>query len=290
MRRVIIIITLAVLIIYGMTLSYAQEKTANPLYQPEDSGVVQGAVSGEYKINNEDLMGALRVKQIQNNKIQFRIYANSKPNSYAADIEGISTIENNIAIFYGEQNCRLEIKFVGDSAIVSGGNTTCRYYMGAGGGIDGVYFKKLSTNTDWRVSFAGIGPFRIGMSIADAENALGSKLVLSEDSKGCFYGYAKKGPDGLKFLVFENRVARVDIVSGDLLTSTGIKIGDTEQKIKKLYPRVQVSSHHYVEGGHYLTVYSNDNKYALVFETNGSVVNNYRAGKLPEVQWIEGCL
>jgi len=42
MRRVRIIIALLVLIINGMTLSYAQEKASNPLYQPEQPSQKEG--------------------------------------------------------------------------------------------------------------------------------------------------------------------------------------------------------------------------------------------------------
>jgi hypothetical protein len=28
---------------------------------------------------------------------------------------------------------------------------------------------------------------------------------------------------------------------------------------------------------------------AIVFETNGKTVTNFRAGRLPEVKWVEGC-
>ena len=105
--------------------------------------------SGEYYINNKNLKGKSKVEQTSNNSMSFRVYATSKPQGYTADLEGNGIITNNAAVFKGEDGCRLQIKFIdnGRKAIVSGGDETCRYYMGAGGGINGIYEKKTGAMT-----------------------------------------------------------------------------------------------------------------------------------------------
>jgi len=88
------------------------------------------------------------------------------------------------------------------------------------------------------------------------------------------------------------RIGRVDVDSGAVATSTGARIGDSEDRIKSLYPnRVTVSPHEYTDG-HYLTVESGseaDSLYRIIFETDGKRVLNYRAGTRPSVEYVEGC-
>ena len=96
---------------------------------------------GDYKIDNQNLEGTLKVNKIQDNNILFKISTSSKPQGYAADIEGTATLKNTIAFFRGENNCQLKIDFQQNKAVVSGGDKTCGYYMGAGGGIDGTYIR-----------------------------------------------------------------------------------------------------------------------------------------------------
>ena len=42
--------------------------------------------------------------------------------------------------------------------------------------------------------------------------------------------------------------------------------------------------------GHYLTVRTRDKKFAIVFETDGARVTEIRAGGVPSVEYVEGCL
>lgn len=81
--------------------------------------------------------------------------------------------------------------------------------------------------------------------------------------------------------------------NNQITTFKGAKIGDTEAQIKSLYPgQIQVTPHKYVQNGHYLTFIPkdrSDRNYRLVFETDGKLVTEFRAGKLPEVEYVEGC-
>ena len=66
-----------------------------------------------------------------------------------------------------------------------------------------------------------------------------------------------------------------------------------QAKIKSLYPgKIKVTPHTYVKNGHYLTFVprdKTDQNYRVIFETDGQRVTRYRAGKLPEIGYIEGC-
>jgi hypothetical protein len=91
-------------------------------------------------------------------------------------------------------------------------------------------------------------------------------------------------------MIEDGKVVRVEVRRGDVATSTGARIGDTEARIKTLYPNVSVMPHKYTPGGHYLTfapASSVDSE--IVFETDGKRVVNYRAGLRPQVEYVEGC-
>lgn len=150
-----------------------------------------------------------------------------------------------------------------------------------------------SAPSEWVVTPRGIGPVRAGMTRAEAEAALGGSLAIQSDSdwKECAYVPDNLLPPGVSVMVENGAIARVEIDSGRIATAEGARIGDTEDAIRQLYHgRVVVTPHKYT-GGHYLTVtpLAADSMYKIVFETNGRRVTQYRAGRLPAVDYVEGC-
>lgn len=141
----------------------------------------------------------------------------------------------------------------------------------------------------------GFGHLRAGMTFAAANDTL--KGALKADAKAnlaeCDYVKWEGGPAGVLVMVLENKIARIDVTdSSAVATSTGAKIGDTEERIQSLYPgRVAVTPHKYSDG-HYLTVKSAnpaDSLNLIIFETEKNKVTRYRAGIMPGVSYIEGC-
>jgi hypothetical protein len=143
----------------------------------------------------------------------------------------------------------------------------------------------------WTVTENGWGPIRAGMSVADARTALGGDLPEAANRE-CDHVRPPLGPNGVLIMTVGGRVARVEVSDTTVPTAAGARVGDTEARINALYPgRVQTGPHKYVDG-HYLVVRRGagaDSVYRLVFETNGQRVTRYRAGRLPEVEWVEGC-
>lgn len=139
----------------------------------------------------------------------------------------------------------------------------------------------------------GFGPVRAGMTLAEAERALGASLVEPGQRIGdCWFVMDKARPD-VGYMIIEGRVARVDIKrESTVLTVEGAGIGDTEERIRALYrDRVEVQPHKYTDG-HYLVVRPAapaDSTFRTIFETDGKRVTMYRTGRLPEVGWVEGC-
>ncbi len=148
-----------------------------------------------------------------------------------------------------------------------------------------------------KITTGGLGPVRIGMSVAEATKAAGRVILTptagaTAASPDCAFAVVD-GLPGVAFMVNNGVIRRVDIDEGTISTSSGAHIGSTEQEIKDLFPGIiTVSDHAYVEGGHYLTLTptaENLKDDRVVFETDGQVVTSYRAGKVPEVGYIEGC-
>jgi hypothetical protein len=140
----------------------------------------------------------------------------------------------------------------------------------------------------------GLGPIQVGMTLAEAVN-MG---ILNENpnmKKECDFVFPAAGagvPDNVGVMIVRGKVARIDVDTGSVTTEDGAKIGDTEDKIKSIYNGdLQIEPHKYVTGGHYMIVMGDSASAgkAIVFETNGKVVTNFRAGRLPEVKWVEGC-
>jgi hypothetical protein len=144
--------------------------------------------------------------------------------------------------------------------------------------------------SDMTVTENGIGPIHAGMTVAQANAAIGGGFAAPKSgTSGCKYAVLTKAPRGLWVMLQDGRVARVEVRSGSIATSTGAHIGDSESRIKTLYPGVAVTPHKYVAGGHYLTVTGSDPANRIVFETDGSKVTTFRSGRTPEVENVEGC-
>ncbi len=140
----------------------------------------------------------------------------------------------------------------------------------------------------------GLGPIQVGMTLAEAVN-MGLLNENPNMKKQCDFVFPAVGagvPDNVGVMIVRGKVARIDVDTGSVTTEDGAKIGDTEEKIKSIYNGdLQIEPHKYVAGGHYMIVMGDSASAgkAIVFETNGKVVTNFRAGRLPEVKWVEGC-
>lgn len=152
-----------------------------------------------------------------------------------------------------------------------------------------------------KLALNGIGPIRVGMTVDEASKSAGVKLIKSgsggPDEYECSYVHPQVAPKEIGFMVVKGRIARVDINNKRMTTLRGAKIGNSQEQIMKLYPgQIKVTPHHYVsappQNGKYLTFVPKDaadKNYRLVFETSKNRVDRFRSGKLPEVEYIEGC-
>lgn len=140
----------------------------------------------------------------------------------------------------------------------------------------------------------GLGPVRVGMTVAAAAQALGQPLEpVTAPTDECTLYAPETGFDGLAFLVSRGTVARVDVTAGATATREGMAIGQSEDEAQRRYDgRLRVSPHDFQLGGRYLTLVPTDpadEGFRLVAETDGTTVTSMRAGRLPEVDLTEGC-
>lgn len=158
----------------------------------------------------------------------------------------------------------------------------------------GTVVAKAKLTNQAKLFINGISTVRIGMTVSQAAKAAGTKLAGDPPNNNCYYVKPQNEPKNIAFMVTKGRISRVDVRQNTQITTLkGAKIGDTEAQIKSLYPgQIQVTPHKYVQGGHYLTFIPKDRadqNYRVVFETDGKRVTEFRSGKLPEVEYVEGC-
>lgn len=145
-----------------------------------------------------------------------------------------------------------------------------------------------------QVTEHGVGPLKIGMTLADARSATAGTLSAPPAADTAVCGFARwaGAPAGVRMMTAKGRIVRVDIDSGSATTAAGAHIGDSESRINTLYAgRVETTPSKYTRG-HYLTVkgpVAADSSYRFIFETDGKRVTKYRAGRMPEVGYVEGC-
>jgi hypothetical protein len=153
-----------------------------------------------------------------------------------------------------------------------------------------------------RLRLDGVGPVRVGMTLAEATSAAHTTIRITGPDIGtdCRYAQAVDGPPGLAFMVVDGRIVRVDVWPSPpqprpspVATVSGAHVGSTEDQVKALYPgRIKVTQHPYLEKGHYLTYTPQDAAYRdfnLIFETDGERVTSFRSGYARNVGQVEGC-
>lgn len=132
------------------------------------------------------------------------------------------------------------------------------------------------------------------MTLEEAARSANTEFLLPpQRNPRCFYVRPKSGPQGVAFMVTDDHLSRVDVSDARFRTGSGARIGSTEQEVMALYPgQIEVTPHPYLRTGHYLTfkpTSASDASYRVIFETDGTRVTGMRSGKMPEVDFTEGC-
>lgn len=144
------------------------------------------------------------------------------------------------------------------------------------------------------ISTVGLDRVTFGMTVEEAEAALGSRLVAEEPKNpSCYVAHPEQGADGVAFLVSDGRIERADVTAGKVGTRSGAHIGSTEADVTTLYgDQIQPQPRPDGQAGNWLVFVPKDEadaKFRIVFVTDGATVTAIRAGRVPQVLAVQGC-
>ena len=81
----------------------------------------------------------------------------------------------------------------------------------------------------------------------------------------------------------------MNVYGKGIFTDKGISVGSTEAEVFRKYgKRVKAEPHFYSETGKYLIINTFKN-HRIIFETEKGIVTMFRTGKVPSVDYEEGC-
>ena len=147
-----------------------------------------------------------------------------------------------------------------------------------------------TTPPQWVVRPDGIGPLRVGVPLREVARSLGEPLsVVNEE---CDHVNPTRMPEGILLMIIEDTLVRVQIDSAGIRTVEGAQVGDSESRILELYgarARIEPHKYSYPEGHYVVVTPPGDSVHRTIFETFKGRVTKYRSGRLPAVQYVEGC-
>jgi hypothetical protein len=145
----------------------------------------------------------------------------------------------------------------------------------------------------WVLTPTSFGKARLGMTVAELNAALGDSLRPTyEISEECDQLVPVSFPANTRLMVLRDSVVRFEADSAGILTPEGVGVGDTEARLGEVYGARAVTTPHKYTGpeGHYVTVTDpSDSTLKTIFETDGTKVTGFRAGRTPGVELVEGC-
>ena len=136
------------------------------------------------------------------------------------------------------------------------------------------------------ITTSGLGPIKIGMTERQVERAAGRSI---RRRGGAGTGDCTTATFGNKVfgLFTGDRLARIYVGSRRYATRSGVRVGDSEQKVLTTYAGEIVRERHAYTDGWYLKIVDGNRK--VVFEVTGGRVRDVSTGRMPEIDYVEGC-
>jgi len=153
-----------------------------------------------------------------------------------------------------------------------------------------------------RLDLTRLGPVRIGMTLAEAEQAAGVPFVVPQmqpDVDGlCTVVRPESTLPGVTFLLVDQRITMIHIdAPATNPTRSGVRVGSSEQQVRETYgDALEEREHPYYadEPGRavYLVVVPDGERQSLLVEVVDGTVTSFSVGLLPQLiaGYGEGCV
>ena len=148
---------------------------------------------------------------------------------------------------------------------------------------------------DWKLTPAGWGPVRIGMTRGQVDKALQLQLEGDAfDNEGrCAELYSSNEKlAGLYFMFLDGKLSRISAVEKALIkTPRGMSVGSNAEEVRSAYGEKLLAEPHHYEGepAEYLTYWLKPKASGVRFETDAQhKVETIHAGN-DSIELVEGC-
>jgi serine/threonine protein kinase len=143
------------------------------------------------------------------------------------------------------------------------------------------------------ISTEGIGPILVGMTESVAEQAGNIELKADALMSGSCQYLTSESLKDVSFMFTEGILSRIDTRNPSSATLSGVGVGDSEADVYAVYgDRIKSAPNAYIpETASYLTYVPEDplDNTRVLFDVNEGKVVNIRSGRLPQINYIEGC-
>ena len=170
----------------------------------------------------------------------------------------------------------------------------------------GVLLVKEFQNKDRTLSFDGLGPVRVGMTVPEAETALGATLTAPrpDDGRGedCWYTQrADLVDETITYMIAYGKIVRINVdnaaprknekAAPRVVSERGIHIGSSVADVMSAYGSALIVSPNPNgnDTDRFMLVLSEDGRHGLLFDIWDEKVDSFRNGTADAVQMPEGC-
>jgi hypothetical protein len=151
---------------------------------------------------------------------------------------------------------------------------------------------QVTLTTESRLGTNGIGPVLTGMTLEEVIDASGLrfKTTSSAPRGSCKHVQPIGGPKDLSFMANDGTIAVAYVNNPAIKTLRGAQIGDSESKIRSMYPGQLKSAQSLRKKDlQFVPRDAEDRNHRIVFSFLQGKLVSFRSGRLPEVLWLEGC-
>ena len=141
------------------------------------------------------------------------------------------------------------------------------------------------------ITSKGFENVTFGMTEAETRTAFKGALLKEYDPEypECYYLYENSGD--ISFMIYFGTLQRIDVYSStDIITNEGAAIGMSFGAIEKLYANTNRKPNFYSYPDEDLIVQLDENIKIVFEQSSNEVTRHFRVGRLPSIDFVEGCL